>query len=636
VNFFDAQDNAKRITKWLVVVYALATLLIVAGVTALVGIAFYGYGSFGQAAPAGVLIGAALLTLSLIVGSTLYRTASLSSGGGQVAAELGGQRITEAEDDRLRRRYRNVVEEISIASGVPVPEIYVLDHEQGINAFAAGFSPDDAAIAVTRGTLELLDRDELQGVVAHEFSHILNGDMRLNIRMMGVLFGIMVIGLIGRMILRSGQRGTVRTRGRGRGTGGLLAIGLGLSALGAIGVFMARLIKAAASRQREYLADASAVQFTRQTQGIAGALKKIGGYREHSYLQAADAEEVSHMLFALGANFSGWFATHPPLEKRIRALDPQFDAGQFPQVERNQRPQVSSNAQRDARAAGFAGVDHGATVSVTPDSIAESIGHPGPEHFAYAAALHDELPEELLTAAHSSSNAYLLVLAILITPIPATLARQFQMLDQQLGKQRTRLVRRYQEEHATVGDRYSLPLLEIAFPALRRSKPEQQQFLLDLGRKLMETDGVIDLREFCLYRILSRSLQRAAAPGEAPGATAATRAAIRSAAIALLQVFAECGQSTAAEQQSAFAAGMQHFGRWGTSQRFSEAEPDVVSKFSDALDVLQGVGSSTAETLVKAATATVLYDGTMTTEEAELLRTACISLGLPMPPVVAA
>ena len=201
---------------------------------------------------------------------------------------------------------------MAIASGVPVPEIYVLEEESGINAFAAGYNPGDAAIAVTRGTLELLDRDELQGVVAHEFSHILNGDMRLNIRMMGVLFGIMVISMIGRMILRGGYH-TSLSRSRDKGAAGVMAVGLGLALLGFIGMFFARIIKAAVSRQREYLADASAVQFTRQTDGIAGALKKIGGYSESSYITAADPEEVSHMLFGTGSKFFGVFATHPPL-----------------------------------------------------------------------------------------------------------------------------------------------------------------------------------------------------------------------------------------------------------------------------------------------------------------------------------
>ena len=346
MNFFDAQSKAKRATRWLVVVYVVATLLIVAGVTAIVWAAFYNSANTARVTDPSLLIAAALATVALILGSTLYKTAVLSSGGGRVALDLGGTLVPPDVRDPLRRRLRNVVEEMAIASGVPVPEIYVLESENGINAFAAGFAPTDAAIAVTRGTLELLDRDELQGVIAHEFSHILNGDMRLNIRMMGVLFGIMVIGIIGRMVLRGGYYSGISSSRRNKGAPAIMAIGLGLTLLGWIGVLFARIIKAAVSRQREYLADASAVQFTRQTSGIANALKKIGGYSGKSFFHAADPEEVSHMLFAGGlARLSSMFATHPPLTERIQALEPSFRSGDYPQVDLRQRqPVVTAEA----------------------------------------------------------------------------------------------------------------------------------------------------------------------------------------------------------------------------------------------------------------------------------------------------
>ena len=271
---------------------------------------------------ASILIATALIATLFILGSSLYKRRDCHPVVDQVARELGGTPVATDVRDPLRRRYRNIVEEMAIASGVPVPEIYVLEAENGINAFAAGYAPGDAAIAVTRGALETLDRDELQGVVAHEFSHILNGDMRLNIRLMGVLFGIMVLGLIGRLIVRGGYHTSIVSSRRDRGTPVVLIVGLGLVILGGIGVFFARLIKAGVSRQREYLADASAVQFTRQSEGIANALKKIGGYADGSSITAADPEEVSHMLFGSGSRLAGLFATHPPLTKRIQALDP--------------------------------------------------------------------------------------------------------------------------------------------------------------------------------------------------------------------------------------------------------------------------------------------------------------------------
>jgi Zn-dependent protease with chaperone function len=282
--------------------YIAATIAMIIGVTAIVGFAAFSYSDAGLGynytvgqfirSQAPLLSITAVVTAVFIFGSSLYKTSVLSAGGGQVASEMGGTLIPTDVQDPLRRRLRNIVEEMAIASGVPVPEIYVLEEEPGINAFAAGFSTSDAAIAVTRGTLELLDRNELQGVIAHEFSHILNGDMKLNVRLMGVLFGIMALGLIGRMIIRGGYHSSLMSSRRDRGHPVIFIVGIGLTILGGIGVFFARAIKASVSRQREFLADASAVQFTRQSEGIANALKKIGGYSEGSKINVADPEQV--------------------------------------------------------------------------------------------------------------------------------------------------------------------------------------------------------------------------------------------------------------------------------------------------------------------------------------------------------
>jgi len=269
-----------------------------------------------------LVAGISLATIGFISLSSLYKIALLSSGGGKVARSLGGTLVTAEINDPLRRRLYNVVEEMAIASGIPMPEVYVLEKESGINAFAAGFTTSDAAVTVTCGTLETLSRDELQGVIGHEFSHILNGDMRLNTRLMGFLFGILVIGLIGRAVLNSARYDNIRSgTSRRDGAGAIYLAGLGLFLIGYIGVFFGQLIKAAVSRQREFLADASAVQFTRQTQGIAGALKKIAAAQQGSELQTVDTDEVSHMLFATGASFSSLLATHPPLIQRIKALE---------------------------------------------------------------------------------------------------------------------------------------------------------------------------------------------------------------------------------------------------------------------------------------------------------------------------
>ena len=544
MNFFAAQDLARRTTRRLVAVYVLATVLIVFGVTATVGFALYAFTESGYGASPGAFVSrqSAVLWLTaiaatvLILGATLYKTAVLSAGGGRVATDLGGTLVPADVSDPLRRRLRNVVEEMAIASGVPVPEIYVLELERGINAFAAGYEPGDAAVAVTRGALELLDRDELQGVIGHEFSHILNGDMRLNIRLMGVLFGIMVLGLAGRLILRSGRFGALVSSRRNRAAPVVLVIGAGLAVLGGIGVLLARLIKAGVSRQREYLADASAVQFTRQTDGIAGALKKIGGFEAHSYLQAADPEEVSHMLFGAGSRLGGLFATHPPLTARIRALDPAFRPEDYPVVNPLDRPTVTPESAD--RHTGFAA---GGPAAAPAADIPALVGRPGIEHVAFATRLRESLPERLYEAAHSSGLAYLLVFALVLDRSGRALGAQMSLLEQQLGRERATLIRQFYDELAESGAEFRLPLLEIAFPALKRRPAPQLQYLIELAGGLIDSDGEIGVYEYCFYRILVANLDPARHAARVRRRLGPGRAAVRRAAIDLLRVVARHG-----------------------------------------------------------------------------------------------
>ncbi len=267
-----------------------------------------------------------VLIIGVIALASLFKSAQLRGGGAVVAQSLGGVRVERDTADPARKRLRNIIEEMAIASGVPVPEIYVLEQEPAINAFAAGHTPANACITVTQGALDHLDRDELQGVIGHEFSHILNGDMRLNIQLMGAIFGLLVIAIIGRLVFNFAPRGG---NDRDRRGGGLGWVGVGLAAmvLGYLGLLAGRMLQAAVSRQRERLADASAVQFTRNTTGLKGALLKIAALEEGSKFVAADAEQVAHMLFAPGLDRI--FATHPPLLERIRELDPQFDPAEL-------------------------------------------------------------------------------------------------------------------------------------------------------------------------------------------------------------------------------------------------------------------------------------------------------------------
>ncbi|MGH3738724.1 MAG: M48 family metallopeptidase, partial [Micromonosporaceae bacterium] len=318
MDYFERQRQVRRLSQRLVLLFALAVLGIVVAVNLAVVVGFQLYSLPGPQLWSLVAVVSAV-TLAVIGACSLVRMLLLrGGGGGKVAQQLGGVRVPEDTTDPALRRLRNVVEEMAIASGVSVPEVYVLEHEPGINAFAAGWSPADAAVAVTRGALQTLNRDELQGVIAHEFSHVVNGDMRLNIRLIGVLFGILALAVVGRFLLYG-------SRGRGKSAGAIMLLALALFAAGYVGVFFGRLIKSAVSRQREYLADASAVQFTRQTRGLVGALKKIGGIPTGSTLRNGKVEDVSHMLFGDGLKLASMFATHPPLPERIKVLDPTFD-----------------------------------------------------------------------------------------------------------------------------------------------------------------------------------------------------------------------------------------------------------------------------------------------------------------------
>jgi Zn-dependent protease with chaperone function len=640
MNFFEAQDHARRTTRWLVVVYVIATALIVLGVTLVVGFALFGTSMDGHrysftgmlsANPVPLLI-TALLTTLFIVGASIYKTSVLSAGGGRVAQDMGGTLVPANAQDPLRRRLRNVVEEMSIASGVPVPEIYVLEEESGINAFAAGYAPGDAAIAVTRGTLELLDRDELQGVVAHEFSHVLNGDMRLNIRLMGVLFGILILGLMGRLVLRGGHHARFASGRRGKGGAAIVLIGLGLAILGWIGVFFARMIKAAVSRQREYLADASAVQFTRQPNGIANALKKIGGYSEASYLRAADPEEISHMLFGSGAKFVGLFATHPPLTKRIRALDPSFRESDYPVVK--PRSLSDTMAEDDVSKMAPAAGSPGPASAELPQMLVDSAGHPDLHHLAFAQRLRASIPESLYDASHSAELALLLVIALIIDRSGAASERQLGLAEEQLGAERARVIRRLYDELTKISPEYRLPLLDIAFPALKLRPEAQLDYLVELASRMIEVDGQVDLYEYCFYRVLRTNLGQAIDPPGRAGAQRVGRRDLRQAAVDLLAVVADYGHEDDAQSERAFDAGKAKFGKWAKNHTYRSREHYSLATLDRSLDVLAALNGKGRRAMLEAVTSVATYDNEVTIAEAELIRAICASLNVPLPPLL--
>ncbi len=643
MNFFAAQEQARRSTGRLVAAYVIATAAIVVGVTALVGFSLFSFSTLGVGHSFGgfvheqlpLLSGTALLATLFIVGASLYKTSRLSVGGGRVAVDLGGTLVRTDVQDPLRRRLRNVVEEMAIAAGIPVPEIYVLEKEHGINAFAAGFSPSDAAIAVTRGTIELLDRDELQGVIAHEFSHILNGDMKLNVRLMGVLFGIMVLSLIGRMVVRGGHHSSIVSSRRNRNAPVVLIIGIGLVILGSIGVFFARLIKAGISRQREFLADASAVQFTRQSQGIAGALKKIGGYSEGSSIGAADPEEVSHMLFGSGSGLMGLFATHPPLIDRIQALDPDFTAADYSRIDpQAQRVEVPVDGQSAAFSSDLTTAFASGGATVLAESIAATVGRPEQQHVKFARRLRQTIPADLYDAAHSPQLAYLLSVALVLDRSRKTVERQFSLLQEQLGAERTKLVRRYYDELSATHDEYRLPLLEITFPALKLRPASELAYLVELTNRLIEIDGDIELYEFCFYRIMMSNLGQAIDPTGTRRIRRSRRHELRSATTELLGILADCGHDTDTKRAMAFRAGVMTLGPWAQNTIYTSNRKYSVTGLDTSLDTLLGLNSKGQESLLGAISATAANDGKLSVAEAQLIRAVCATLSFPLPPIL--
>jgi Zn-dependent protease with chaperone function len=627
MNFFEHQDKARRLSKFLLLTFGLAVVAIILAVDAFV------YFTIG---PDWVILAWATgITAAIILGASAIRSLQLRGGGGEVAQALGGTRLEAAPSDPLRQRLRNVVEEMAIASGVPVPEIYVLEHEQGINAFAAGFSPADAAVAVTRGTLEHLDRDELQGVIAHEFSHILNGDMRLNIRLIGLLFGILVIAIIGRKLLFS-----ARFARDSRNAAPAVMAGLGIVVLGYIGLFFGRWIKAAVSRQREYLADASAVQFTRNPDGIGQALKKIGALSAGSYL-TADSEEVGHMLFSTGMGYQ-LFATHPPLEKRITAIDPSFRPEELESIRKEiDRHAQARKAEAEARAAreaarqreaetaeANAGIDP-ARLMTDLGGIAEQIGQPGLEQVMAAALLAARVPPPLERAAHSDEWAQELVCSLLISGEVETREQQLLAIATSLGGESEKQVRQLFDAAQDEPRAMRLPLVEMAFPQIRR-RPESE--LIDFMRlleSLADVDGVLDLQEYALTRLVSALIRDAIRPGKAARPGHRKLSARKNEATELMAILAHYGHpENASDAEAAFAAGMMELDGQVPAMPVID---DAVGSLDGLLERLDALRPASRHTLVLALLRCATHDEKVMDDELDLLRVICALLNVPLP-----
>ncbi|MGE0031592.1 MAG: M48 family metallopeptidase [Steroidobacteraceae bacterium] len=643
MDFFARQAATRRLSRWMVLLFilAIAAIVIAINFVVIVAVAILAVEDGGLLASQDMSLAhyptVVLVTSIVVIGtigiSSLVRTASLSGGGGAVAQQLGGTRVTSDTTDPLRKRLVNVVEEISIASGVPVPQIYVLEREAGINAFAAGHNPSNAAVAVTRGALVNLNRDELQGVIAHEFSHVLNGDMRLSTRLIGWLFGLTVIAMVARLVLRHAPRGG------GRKGGGAVAVIMAAAfvvlILGWIGLFFGRLIQAAVSRKRESLADASAVQFTRDPQGLRGALVKIGALGVGSRFSDTDAEEVAHMLFAPG--LARAFSTHPPLEERIREIDPRFDPKEFELMRRrmnDERLQAQEEAARNqpAAAARLSGMLEGAMV-LAPAAVAQLVANPGTEHVLQTQGLLASLPAGFQQAVRQPENCAALFIALALDLSPDTRHRQLAFLLQQMGGEFHDAVQAQLPQVDSLTAVQRMPALLQVFPALRQLSRAERIALLKCLNGLLTREGRASAFPYALRKLSQVQLQDELDPRRR-AAGYQTLSALRDELQVLFSVLAMHGSEDETEARRAYEIGMESM-LPGIRPPFARPGhwPPRLDQALTRLDRLQPAAK---EMLVEALVRTISHDLRMTVPESELLRAICAVLHCPLPPLYVA
>jgi len=667
MDFFERQRQAKKKTGVLVFLFCVAVLLIsllnfliIAAVIPLAG-RNKGELDFSTLQDPMLALWVVLGTFVIICLAGLFRKSQLSGGGSSIASMMGGRLVNMATTDPDEQKLMNVVEEMAIASSVPMPEVYVMDGEKGINAFAAGSTVDDAVIGVTDGCMRRLQRDELQGVIAHEFSHILNQDMRLNFHLVAVVFGLLVLALLGRLMMEIGFNSSGRRSSKeGGGAGVLIGIsGAAIMASGYLGVFMGNLIKSAVSRQREYLADSSAVQFTRNPEGLSGALKKIGALSSASRLVSPHADEASHMFFGNGMRKS-WFSitsTHPPLLERILLLEPSFD-GDYSEVKFDERqsPTAKPKASKQQPLPGITipGVGDALGQALPPvvmglaaagqaqvevasaGTIADSIGNPTLEHVDFAAALLKSLPEAVREAARDTHDACALIFALLLDKRDeAVRQKQLGQVKDLFGDQMAKATLKLSGDVAKLDPRAKLPVADLAIGALRRMAREQFDYFTHLLETLAAADEQIDLFEFSLSKLVIRHLEPNFLKERKKPAQVYSLKRFGHECSVLISSLACTAGSDAETMQTAYQAGAAHLAAATKLNQLPAAECDL-QELDQSLVALVGVGPNLKRQLIEAAAATVSADGYLQIQEAELLRAISDSLNCPMPPLAIA
>lgn len=640
MNFFEAQSRARTRTHRLVGLFALAVFSIIVCIYFLV---WFGWGAAqedtAQMAPLwqpDLFFGVSVAVLLIVGLGSGYKILALRGGGSVVAEMLGGRLVSPESTQAGERRILNVVEEMALASGVPVPPVYLLDEEEAINAFAAGFSPSDAVIALSKGAADYLSRDELQGVVAHEFSHILNGDMKLNLHLLGVLNGILCLAMIGYVLLRTGGlAGGGRSRSRDSKENGsaIVLFGLGLMVVGYIGVFFANIIKSAVSRQREYLADASAVQFTRNPDGIAGALKKIGGLAQGSRLRSPAASQASHLFFASGMSgfMNSLFATHPPLDKRILEIDPHFD-GTFeePSLVREAAPPASKKAAQKQAVpniipgfpdmpglpnAGGAAVPVILAGAVLEDQSSES----------RAKDFLSGLSPDVRAAARSRTGAQALVLCVLSAEEDQDRSEQWALVNE--ASVRSTLEQLYPLV-MLLSLEQKLPLIELCAPALKALTVDDRALFMKTTDGFIEADNEVTLFEYAVRHILRR-IQAAADGVPARGCVRFKRIqAVQKELTLLLSGLAFLGSDDQSERERFFQTGLQILGKAASGWKLAGQIPDLAA-IDQAMTQLVDSCSELKELILKSAKAIIYCDGQITDGERLLYKALASRLDVP-------
>ncbi len=629
MNFFEAQERARKSSRALVWWFILSVVGVIV-VMYVLGVSLW---QFSSTNPQGIYHATDTAELvwwdptmftwvSVLVGGVIMtgswvKLAQLSGGGKVVAQSLGGRAVEPTTTDLPERRLLNVVEEMAIASGVPVPEVWIMDEEQGINAFAAGTDPSNAVIGVTRGTLERLTRTELQGVVAHEFSHILNGDMKLNMRLMGWIFGLVMLSMLGRIMIESLRfmRGSRDSKAGGIILA-LVVAGLAVWLVGSIGVLFARMLQAAISRQREYLADASAVQFTRQVEGIAGALKKIGGYSEQGTIRSPKAMEARHMFFA-GSGFSSLMATHPPLEKRIKAIDPQWN-GEM--LEGKADP---VRAEEFSGAIGFSGLLEQTAARGSVDSLGENVRL----DMNVGAAIREDLRAGKAIA-FSKQDAKTLLLGLLVAADHDWRETAKRILEEHgLDAEMIAQVIAWSVDLEGYDSSKKLALVDLSLSWLRKMSQSEARDFVTASQALIEADGEVNLFEFMLQKVIERHVLIGLGLKPVPSMRYRKIQDLERELADLLSVFANlAGGGTAIE-----VAAAQYREHTGRELPRSTAG---LSEVSSALEEMDAATPLVKQQILLLCGLVVTDDGHVAHQELELLRAAAEAIGAPIPPLV--